>query len=292
MIQKSFFDKFLNEIMKNEGEGTGIKEEDAVKYSTKNGDKKNAISKFSVITDENKEKVKGFQIYYDDFFKNDLFLNKQGEEFYVSLEINLPVLDVEQNKEFPDINMRDGITHIFGTVSDKINFLGFKCRSGKTSFIGQPSGNPFVYGGRNKQFKSVKVEIKNNELSYFEPHFEHVDRNNPYINKENSEITQSYLDQDEPIYEENELEKIENKEDLSKSILQPLISDKHFFNPRFIDAIAGRDFKEFCSLMPRFINKDKLKGKKKKEFKFNPNDLIKEAGNFFEKKKKKKKGKR
>ena len=283
---KKFFDKFLNEIMKNDGDGTGQKEEEAVKYSTKNGEKMNAISKLSVITDENKEKIKGFQIYYDDFFKNDLFLNKQGEKFYVSLEINLPVLDVEQNKEFPDINMRDGITHIFGTVSDKINFLGFKCRSGKTSFIGQPSGNPFVYGGRNKQFKSVKVEIKNNELSYFEPHFEHVDRNNPYINKENSEITQSYLDQDEPIYEENELEKIENKEDLSKSILQPLISDKHFFNPRFIDAIAGRDFKEFCSLMPRFINKDKLKGKKKKEFKFNSNDLIKEAGNFFEKKKK------
>ena len=285
---KTFFDKFLKEIMKKEDEETGKKEEEAVKYSTKNGGKMKSISKLSVITDENKEKIKGFQIYYDDFFKNDLFLNKQGEEFYVSLEINLPVLDVEQNKEFPDINMRDGITHIFGTVSDKIKFLGFKCRSGKTSFIGSPQGIPFFYGEKNKQFQSVKIEIKDNELSYFKPIFENVERNNPFINLDSSKITQSYLDEDEPIYEELELENNYNIDELGKTILQPLISDKHFFNPRFVDAISGRDFKEFCPLLPRFNQKETLKAVKKKKFNFNPEDLINAAGNFFEKKKKRK----
>ena len=46
-----------------------------------------AISKFCVITNESKDKIKGFRIYYDDFFKNDLFLNKSNDPVFISLEI-------------------------------------------------------------------------------------------------------------------------------------------------------------------------------------------------------------
>ena len=39
-----------------------------------------------------KEKIKGFRIYYDDYFETNLFTNKSSENIYISLEINLSVL--------------------------------------------------------------------------------------------------------------------------------------------------------------------------------------------------------
>ena len=55
-----------------------------------------------------------------------------------------------------------------------------------------------------------------------------------------------------------------NEDDAHKNILQPLIPDNHFFNPRFMDIISGKDYKEFCPLVPRFWFKDLGKEKKKK----------------------------
>ena len=52
---------------------------------------------------------------------------------------------------------RDVITHIFGTINSKTNFLGFKCVSGKTVFIGYPEGDGFIYGKFGTKFHEVKV---------------------------------------------------------------------------------------------------------------------------------------
>ena len=102
---KDFLNKLLSGVIKKEGDSIGNVTEGAIKYTTnKNGKKMYAISKFCVITDENKEKIKGFRIYYDDFFKNDLFLNKSNENIYISLEINLSILENSNVGRFPDIN--------------------------------------------------------------------------------------------------------------------------------------------------------------------------------------------
>ena len=90
---QKFFSFVLNEILHKGGESVGEKKEGATKFSTKEGMKQFAISKLSVLTNENKDKIQGFQIYYDDFFSNDLFLSKNQDEFYIPLEINLPILD-------------------------------------------------------------------------------------------------------------------------------------------------------------------------------------------------------
>ena len=274
---QQFFSYVLNEILHKEGESVGKKIEGATKYSTKEGMKKYAISKFSVITNETKDKISGFQIYYDDFFKNDLFLSKDQDEFYVSLEINLPILDSAEINKFPDANYRDGITHIFGTVEDKITLLGFKCRSGKTSFIGKPIGQPFLFGVVKKQLQSIKIEVLNGEITYLEPKFMEVQRVNPFIDKEKNEITKKFLEEDKPIYEEDLLDDIEDEEEIDKHVLQPLIDDDFFFDPRFKDEIEGEKYKDVKPLRSRFWHKDLNKGKKKGNFNFKVKDLVKEA---------------
>ena len=151
---QNFMNLVYNNLLKNSEDYVGFKPEKCIYYNTRNCQNKKAISKLSVITDEEKRTIKGFQIYYDDFFRNDLFLCKQSEKYYVSLEINLIAetpINAKAEESFPSINNRDGITHIGGTYNEEgINFLLFKCRSGKTCFIGNPDGNPFLFGNYKK----------------------------------------------------------------------------------------------------------------------------------------------
>ena len=76
----------FEELLKNPNDGIGNKLEKNVYYSTINSQNRKAISKISVITEENKEKIKGFRIYYDDFFKNDLFYNNEKDLYFVNLD--------------------------------------------------------------------------------------------------------------------------------------------------------------------------------------------------------------
>ena len=142
-------------------------------------------------------------ITYDDFFQNTLYLNNENEKFYVSLELNLasdtPTTENAQ-ESFPDINYRDGITHLGGTIKDdKINFLVFKCRSGKTAFVGKPSGTPFLFGEYGKQLQKIKIAVKDGSLIYMEPDFIEVVRHNRKIDKTSEEITEHFLKQDDYI---------------------------------------------------------------------------------------------
>ena len=275
-------------LLKNTDENIGFKPEKCIYYNTKNCQNRKAISKFSVITDEEKEIIKGFQIYYDDFFKNDLFLNKETEKYYISLEINL-IAETPTNSEaeetFPTINDRDGITHIGGTFNEKgINFLVFKCRSGKTSFIGKPDGIPFLFCNYKKQLKTIKIGVSKGKLVYIEPYFVLVDRFNPVIDKNPNEIGNIYLKQDKPIFEEKILEKLE-EEEAEKTLLQPLISEDIFYNEKkYQDKIIGNLFSEICPEVNRY-NPDNIK-KSKATFIFNINTILEEALNFTENHKK------
>ena len=84
-----FMELIYKNLLKKPSENVGKVVDKAVCYNTNNSEHKKAISQFCVITDEEQDVLKGFQITYDDFFKNNLFLNKENEKFYVSLELNL-----------------------------------------------------------------------------------------------------------------------------------------------------------------------------------------------------------
>ena len=280
---QNFFNLFFNECLKNDIGFVGKKELEGTKFSTKEGKKKKSISKFSVITDVNKEKIQGFQIMYDDFFKVDLFPtneeNEEGNNLFIPLEINLNRLEFNDINEFPDNDSRDGITHLLGSIDERINFLGFKCRSGKISFIGNPKGKIFFFGEYKKQLQSVKTEIKDNELNYLEPYFSEYERANPYI--VDVDINQQYLDEDKPIYEEELLEKMEDENEIDKQVFQPLIDDYFFFDPRFIDEVKGQTYKDLYHIKERFWHINPGKGKKANDFKFNKADLMKEAIEYY-----------
>ena len=279
---QAFMELLYGDLMKNSGEGIGNQKEKTTFYSTRNSQNRKAISKFSVITSEDKEKIKGFRIYYDDFFKNDLLYNNENDSYFVSLELNL-VSDRPFNSEsselFPSINDRDGITHIGGTYNEEgINFLVFKCRSGKTSFIGKPNGIPFLYGSYKKELKTIRIGVNEGILTYIEPYFENVERFNPNLDKKINEVSDIYLRQDKPIYEETILVNYRDDE-AEKTVLQPLVSDDRFFNAKkHQDKISGFKFSDIYPFVNRIIMKDRNTNKIK--INLDTKGLIEEASNF------------
>ena len=279
---QNFMQLLFGDVLKNLNEGVGIQPEKTIYYSTRNSQNRKAISKFSVITEEDKEKIKGFRIYYDDFFKNDLFYNNENDSYFVSLELNLVAerpFNTESSEIFPSINDRDGITHIGGTFNEEgINFLVFKCRSGKTSFVGKPNGEPFLYGSYKNELKTVRVGVNNGILVYFEPNFEHVERFNPNLDKKTDELGERYLKQDKPIYEETILVNYRDDE-VEKNVLQPLVSDDRFYNAKkHEDKISGMKFEDICPIVNRIFTRDVNTNKIK--INLDPKLLIEEATNF------------
>ena len=208
---------------------------------------------------EQKEKIKGMQIIYDEFFNNDLYLKRDGEDDFVGLEVNLKAIKLEDipdelKEKFPDKNMRDGIISIVGSFTDHITSLGFKCRSGKTLFIGKPEGTPFLFSEIGKELKYVRLETSDDGINYFEPHFEEIDRSNPHIDKQPDEINEEFLNADQPIYEEEKLSDMKDDE-LKKNILQPLVPDDAFFEKENEDVIKGDDIKDLVPLTKRYWDK-------------------------------------
>jgi FtsZ-interacting cell division protein YlmF len=279
-----FMDLVYNHLLKNPNETVGNIVDKAINYNTNNSQHKKAISQFCVITDEDQNEIKGFQITYDEFFKNNLFLNKEDEKFYISLELSL-VADTPttENAEasFPNMNYRDGITHLGGTIKDgKINFLVFKCRSGKIAFVGKPSGEPFLFGNYGQQLHTIKISVKDGCLIYIEPNFIEVERHNPKVDKTSEEITENFLKQDKPIYEETILENVTNEEEVEKQILQPLMKDDRFYDKlKHTDKIGGRPFFQIYPNIHKFIVYDPMQGKI--NININPVDLISEASVFI-----------
>ena len=253
---KLFFDLLFSNLIKNEGTFTGKKVKKAKKLTTANCKKKRAISKLLVLTNEDKD-IKGLQIVYDDFFKNNLFYAKNTNSLYVNLEIDLGKIDDElsDNKKLSKFHNRDAITHIFGTFEEKITFLGFKCRSGKTHYIGSPKGEPFLYGVPGKQFHYIKVEISDG-ITGIEPYFIPTKRLNPFLRRELKDINEKFVKEDKPIYEETLLNKIKDHKNFDKIILNPFISDDFFFNNRHHHNGKRHvpSYSDICPIPKRFWN--------------------------------------
>ena len=279
-----FMELVYKNLLKNPKETVGKIVDKAICYNTYNSEFKKAISQFCVITDEDQNIIKGFQITYDEFFKNNLFLNKEEEKFYVSLELNLAAdnpTNESAQESFPDVNHRDGITHLGGTIKDeKINFLVFKCRSGKMSFVGKPAGEPFLFGSYGKQLHLIKIAVKNGNLIYMEPKFIEVERHNPKVDKTSEEITENFLKQDKPIYEETILENVTNEEEVEKNILAPIMKDDRFYDKlKHTDKITGRPFFQIYPNVNKFIRFDPMSGRINVHI--DPVDVITEAANFI-----------
>jgi len=162
-----------------------------------------------------------------------MFPKKIEDKLKIKIDMKFGILDESILKKIgrkyglKEKNYKDCITHIFGTFKEKITFLGFKCRSGKTEIVGKPEGTPFVFGSFGEQFHYVKFEVdKNKGITFFQPRFIKSVRTNVFIRGKIEDILKK---KDEPIKDEVVLQTLEDEIAIDKMITTEIIPDNYFF---------------------------------------------------------------
>ena len=244
-----FMETVFNNIIVTQDQNIGKIIEGGRIFSTRNNRGRKVISKFSVITDETKNKLNGFHIQYDDVF--DTILSPDKTRNNITLEMNF-----EPNGR--NIRDRDGISHIGGKFSETkgyIKFLIFKCRSGKTFYIGEETEEEgekikcFLYGTSSCQLKSVRIEVIDEKLMYLEPRFQPSLRVNQKI-KDFDSIDENFIKNNiingPLIFEENEIQNMSEEElEKSNSLIIPCINDDAFIDKKELnEPLSGKDFNQ------------------------------------------------
>ena len=249
-----FMTEVFQKMIKKRGEVVGELIEGQRVFSTKNCRNRKIITKFSVLTDEQKNKIKGFVIEYDTVFK--AILCKQEKKDDVHLEINFGLFHAQGDKLSREFQLdRDGISHIAGKYdknSKNIKFLIFKCRSGKTLFIGDSKETeadditPFIFGSSKCQLKTMTIELINDQLAYIQPKYQISTRKNDNLDIEFDDLDENYLNNDPPKYEEADLEGMPDDQFTDdKQYLFPLVPDDQFVDKMsLVESNCGKDFKE------------------------------------------------
>ena len=249
-----FMEEVFKKMIKKRGEVVGKLVEGERVFSTKNCRNRKIITKFSVLTDEAKNKIKGFIIEYDTVFK--AILCKQEKQEDIHLELNFELFHAAGDKLSREFQLdRDGISHLCGKydeTSGLIKFLIFKCRSGKTLYIGdaneteQDNISPFIFGSSQCQLKTMHIELINDQLAYIHPKYQISTRKNDNLNINFDDLDEKFLQNDPPKYEEADLEKMPDdqfKDD--KKYLFPLIPDDQFVDKMSLfESNYGKDFKD------------------------------------------------
>ena len=259
---KVFFNTLLTKILKVEKTFIGNPIENGYSFSTaKSCKNRQCLSLIEVLSDK-KGKIHGINLEYDEVFKSKMYPTRIGDDLLVNLEMKLGIVDEKPLKEnlvgkflgYQQGNYRDAVTHIFGTYNEQSNlitFLGFKCISGKTVFVGFPEGDGFLFGKFGKKFHDIKLQMTDEGINKFEPGFKPNPRTNYFLEKIVGNLTSQELNTDELIKDEKELENITNEVELDKLITIPILEEDHFFNDKLKDEIAGNDYKEVVNQYPR-----------------------------------------
>ena len=248
-----FMDEVFKKMIKKRGEVVGELVEGQRVFSTKNCRNRKIITKFSVLTDEQKNKIKGFVIEYDTVFK--AILCKQEKKEDIHLEINFDLFHSKEEKLSREFQLdRDGISHIAGKydeTSGNIKFLIFKCRSGKTLYIGDPTEteqdkiSPFIFGSSKCQLKTMVIELINDQLAYIQPKYQISTRKNDNLEIDFDSLDEKFLENDPPKFEEAELENSDEELKDDKKYLFPLIPDDQFVDKMsLVEPNHGKSFKE------------------------------------------------
>ena len=263
-----FMDTVFNKIIVTQEQTIGKIVEGGRIFSTRNTRGRKVISRFSVITDQTKNKINGFHIQYDDFF--DTILSPDKTRNNITLEMNF-------KQTGANIRDRDGISHIGGKYSEDkkyIKFLMFKCRSGKTFYIGDETEDKgekikyFLYGTSSCQLKSIRVEVNDEKLIYLEPKFQPSLRINQKI-KDFDSIDDNFINNNimnSPlIFEENEMKDM-SEEELEKNnfLIIPAINDDAFIDKKDLEEpLSGKNFNEIYKtfLVQQKVEKEDLKSK-------------------------------
>ena len=244
----------------------GEEQEKIIKYTTATYKEKECITNFKIMTNSLNE-IFGLNIEYDEIIKCKMYPKKMDLD--VKLDINFGILDPEKLKEkkvnkilniHDEKNIRDSIVYLFGTFDEKkLTFLGIKCRSGKTDFVGKPKGEGFLLGCYGYQFHYIKFDVdKNKGITFFQPYFIYSTRKNIFL----SDGIFSKIKEDDLIYDEVEINKINDPNEIDKMITTSVIPDNYFYkNTAEKEEITNKNFKDVSFYEPRkwLLDKNKIK---------------------------------
>ena len=268
---KKFMDILYNKMIKTNDQVIGEPVEGGKVFSTRNARGRKIISKFGVLSDENKNALNGFYVQYDDIFDSFLAAKNfigHGKKENIKLEMNFKA-DAKNLKD------RDGISHIAGKYSKTnniIKFLIFKCHSGKTFYIGDSSEEeneqvePFLFGTSSCQLKSLRIQLVKDQINYFEPKFQPSLRINPKIisfDLIDEKFIKDNITNAPLIFEENEIKDfpLENLLE-TNNLIVPCITDDAFMDKNeLFEPISGKNFNE---IYKSFIltQSEKMEGEK------------------------------
>ena len=306
-----FMDEVFNKMIIKKGEVIGHLVEGERIFSTRNCRNRKIITKFSVLTDKEKNKINGFVIEYDEYFKAILCIKEKKED--INLEINFNLFHSKDELGSKLELDRDGISHIAGKYEENsgiIKFLIFKCRSGKTFYIGDPTENegekitPFIFGSSKCQLKTMQIGLIKDQLAYLQPKYQISTRINENLNINFEDLNEQFLENDPLKFEEKEYEnatdeQIGTTEEEKKKFLFPLIPDDQFVDKlNLVETINGKGFKEiyksyfeegkpidkFKDMMKKmlqdYLNKDNREEKLRSEKKNLMDNLLYRKNNF------------
>ena len=255
---ESFFDILFNSILGKDK--IGEFEEGRLTFSTRKANRnRECITLIEILTDK-ESVIHGINITFDEVFKNKLYPKKIEDNLFVGLEVSLKILDEDKLEKKEVVKylkasyFRDAITHIFGTIDQEnkiITFLGFKCISGKTQFVGFPKGKSFLLGDFGQKINQLKCQMTVDGITTLLPYFEKNHRTNHYLSKKISDLTLEDISQDEIILDESYLAKLNDKNEIEKFITTIFIDDAHFFNSKLKDDIFGNSLKEVINKKPK-----------------------------------------
>ncbi len=249
-----FMSSVFEKMIKKKGEVIGELVEGQRVFSTKNCKNRKIITKFSVLTDEEKNKIKGFVITYDEVFK--AVLCKQEKEDDIHMEINFDLFHAQGDKIARGFQLdRDGISHIAGKYNEatkNIKLLIFKCRSGKTLYIGDSREAdtdkivPFIFGSSRCQLKSMYIELINDTLAYIQPKYQISTRKNENLDVNFDDVNEQFLENEPLKFEEATYEKVpEEQLKDDKKFLMPMIPDDQFVDKMsIVESNYGKSFKD------------------------------------------------
>ena len=254
---KNFFGHIFKNVLKKPGEAIGPSTLKSKKYTTANCKHKEGITRLLVLCDKN-ENIKGLKLEYDDAFKSKMYDSVANKVLFVKLEMLFGLLDDAENDKNICQNLlakteplyRDNITHVFGTYTNKIEFLGFKCRSGKVGFVGKPKGDAFLFGNYGEQFHYVKTQTVNC-ITQMIPFFKESPRANSFLKLKLNEITEDLILNEPLVADERHLAMLSDPKVIEKFVTNPLVRDDMFFKPVNDYEILGNDFNEVVDREPR-----------------------------------------
>ena len=223
--------------------------------------KRECVTLVEILSDKS-GKIHGINLEYDGVFKSKMYPSRIDDELVVSLEMTLGIVDEKPIKEkkvgkllgIKQGNYRDGVTHIFGTMNQEtglITFLGFKCISGKTVFVGFPEGEGFLFGKFGCKFHDLKLQMTVDGITKLEPGFKKNPRTNFYLEGISGKLLNQNLNKEEVIKDEAQLANLKDDLAIEKLITTPIVEDNHFFNEKLKDEISGNDYKEVVNQHPR-----------------------------------------